>query len=163
MPSTSSASSPPARAEPIRLARPEEAAAVQALVAAAYHPYIARIGKPPGPMLDDYARRIADEQTWVLEQDGEIRAILVLEARDDGLLLDNIAVAPGWQGKGLGRVLIAFAADEARRRGFGVLRLYTHVLMTENIALYRRAGFAETHRVREKGFERVYMSLHLDG
>lgn len=159
VPSTSSA--PPGEAA-IRLARPGEAPAVRALVEAAYHPYIARIGKPPGPMLDDYARRIAGEQAWVLEQGVHIRAILVLEARDGDLLLDNVAVAPEWQGKGLGRVLIAFAAKEARRRGFTVLRLYTHVLMTKNIALYRRVGFVETHRVHEKGFERVYMRLNLD-
>jgi GNAT superfamily N-acetyltransferase len=148
--------------EPVRRARAEEAPTVQALVAAAYHPYIARIGKPPGPMLDDYASRIADGQVWVLEQDGQICAILVLEEQDDGLMLDNVAVAPDWQGKGLGRVMIGFAADEARRRGFTVLLLYTHVLMTENIALYGRVGFTETHRVREKGFERVYMRLKLD-
>ena len=44
----------------------------------------------------------------------------------------------------------------ASQRGFSVLRLYTHVLMTENIALYVRLGFVETARVTEKGFERVY-------
>jgi glutathione S-transferase len=33
--------------------------------------------------------------------------------------------------------------------------------MTENIALYRRAGYVETHRVSEKGFDRVYMTKRL--
>ncbi len=146
----------------IRRARPEEAATVRDLVTAAYSPYIARIGTQPGPMLDDYERRIADEQAWVLEHDGQVRAILVLEEQDDSLLLDNVAVMPSSQGQGLGRMLIGFAVDEARRRGFRALRLYTHVMMTENIALYQRAGFTETHRISEKGFDRVYMSLGLD-
>ena len=57
--------------------------------------------------------------------------------------------------------LIDFAEAEARRRGFAEIQLYTHALMTENIALYRRIGFVETHRVSEKGYDRVYMSKRL--
>ena len=47
----------------IRCARPEDADAIRQLVLDAYDHYIARMGKPPGPMLDDYDRRIADGQT----------------------------------------------------------------------------------------------------
>ncbi len=54
-----------------------------------------------------------------------------------------------------------FAETEARRRGYDHIRLYTHVLMTENIAIYRRAGYVETHRIAEKGFDRVYMTKNL--
>ncbi|MBN8929542.1 MAG: GNAT family N-acetyltransferase [Rhodospirillales bacterium 69-11] len=145
----------------IRLARPDEAAAVRELVHAAYRHYIPRIGKPPGPMMDDYAARIRAEQTWVLEDDGRIAGILVLEPQAHALLLDNIAVAPDGQGKGFGRRLMSFTEQEARRRGLDAIILYTHVLMTENIALYRRAGYVETGRVNEKGFERVYMRKDL--
>ena len=53
--------------------------AVRDVVHAAYAHYIARIGKPPGPMLDDYAQRIADRQAWVMEDAGRIVGILVLE------------------------------------------------------------------------------------
>jgi ribosomal protein S18 acetylase RimI-like enzyme len=112
-------------------------------------------------MLDDYARRIADGQTWVLEDAGRIVGILVLEQRADGFLLDNIAVLPECQGKGHGRVLTEFAEAEARRRGFQEIHLYTHALMVENIALYRRIGFVETRRVSEHGYDRVYMTKRL--
>lgn len=142
----------------IRPAQSHEAAAVRDVVHAAYAHYIDRIGKPPGPMQDDYARRIADRQAWVLEETGKIVGILVLEATESGLLLDNIAVVPECQGRGYGGVLMRFAEAEARRRGYDDIHLYTHVLMTENIALYRRAGYAETHRISEKGFDRVYMT-----
>ncbi len=79
----------------------------------------------------------------------------------EGFLLDNIAVLPDWQGKGHGRALIEFAESEARRRGWQELRLYTHALMTENIALYRRIGFTETRRVSEMGYDRIYMTKRL--
>jgi ribosomal protein S18 acetylase RimI-like enzyme len=85
--------------------------------------------------------------------------VLVLENVEGGaLLLDNVAVAPAAQGQGYGRALVGFAEAEARRRGHAQLRLYTHVLMTENLALYRRLGFEETGRITEKGYERVYMA-----
>ena len=145
-----------------RLARPDEADVLHRIVHDAYAHYIQRMGKPPGPMLDDYARRIRDGQAWVLEVDGTIASLVVLE--DDGqgaLLLDNIAVAPFAQGRGIGRRLVTFTESEARRRGCKQVRLYTHVLMVENIALYGRLGFRETGRASEKGFERVYMAKSL--
>ena len=145
----------------IRPAHPDETAAVRDVVHAAYAHYIDRIGKPPGPMLDDYARRIADAQTWILDDAGRIVGVLVLEEGTDCFLLDNIAVLPECQGKGHGRVLMEFAEAEALRRGYREIRLYTHVLMTENIALYRHIGFVETRRVSEKGYDRVYMTKQL--
>ena len=142
----------------IRPARPEDAEAVRHLVQDAYGHYVSRLGKPPGPMLDDYARRIADGHVWVLDEGGQLAGLLVLEDLPDGaLLLDNVAVSPSAQGKGHGRALIAFAEAEARRRGHSEVRLYTHVLMTENQALYARLGFHETARVSERGYDRVYM------
>jgi ribosomal protein S18 acetylase RimI-like enzyme len=144
---------------PPRPARPEEAGTLHRIVTESYAHYIERMGKPPGPMLDNYARRIEAGQVWVLETDGMIVGLVVLEDDGDGsLLLDNIAVAPSAQGQGIGRRLISFTESEARRRGCHQIRLYTHVLMVENIALYNRVGFQETGRVSEKGFDRVYMA-----
>ena len=152
---------PAGQSRVIRPARDGEADALRDVVHAAYAHYVARIGKPPGPMLDDYAARIADGQAWVLEDAGRIAGILVLEEQDGRFLLDNIAVRPECQGSGHGRTLMAFAEAEARRRGFTEVVLYTHALMTENQALYRRLGYVETGRVTEKGFDRVYMQLNL--
>jgi ribosomal protein S18 acetylase RimI-like enzyme len=143
----------------IRPARTEDVDAIGRLVRDAYGHYVSRLGKRPGPMLDDYARRVADGQAWVLEDSGALAGLVVLEeAGDSALLLDNVAVAPWAQGKGFGRALVAFAEAEADRRGHGEVRLYTNLLMTENLALYRRLGFRETGRVSEKGYERVYMA-----
>ena len=143
----------------IRPARLEDVDAIRRLVQDAYSPYVTRLGKPPGPMLDDYARRVADGEAWVLEEGGKLAGVVVLEETgDSALLLDNVAVAPSAQGKGFGRALVAFAEAEAHRRGHAEVRLYTNVAMTENLALYGRLGFRETHRVSEKGYERVYMA-----
>jgi ribosomal protein S18 acetylase RimI-like enzyme len=57
--------------------------------------------------------------------------------------------------------MLAAAEAEARAAGLWRLRLYTHALMASNIGLYRRAGFTETARITEKGFDRVYMEKTL--
>jgi GNAT superfamily N-acetyltransferase len=149
------------RSSRIRQALPSDGDAVRALVDEAYRHYVARLGKLPMPMRDDYDRRIADQQAWVDDEDGDIVGLVVLEDQPDALLLDNVAVKPAAQGKGRGRALIAFAEQEARRRGYAEIRLYTHELMVENIARYQRLGFSELHRVHEKGYDRVYMTKKL--
>jgi ribosomal protein S18 acetylase RimI-like enzyme len=146
----------------IRPAETADRATVEAIVHAAYAVYIDRIGKPPGPMLDDYAALIANGAVSVLETTGgAVGAIIVLLPKSDHLLLDNIAVRRDLQGIGLGRQLIAFAEAEARRLGHSEVRLYTHVTMTESIALYARLGFVETRRGIDAGYDRVFMVKRL--
>jgi ribosomal protein S18 acetylase RimI-like enzyme len=145
----------------IRLATPDDEGAIRRIVDDAYRHYIARIGREPGPMGDDYGARIAAGETWVLDVAGKIAGLIVLEEAGGKFLLDNIAVSPEFQGRGCGRVLMEFAENRARAGGFGEVQLYTHVMMTENIALYLRLGFVETGRVSEKGFDRVYMAKAL--
>lgn len=144
----------------IRLAAPSDLEQVETIVRAAYSGYIPRIGREPGPMLDDYASLIDQRRVHVLE-DGGFVGVLVLVPEAATMLVDNIAVAPSTQGRGYGRLLLDFAEQEARRQGFQTIRLYTHALMTENLTLYFRLGYVETHRGEEKGFSRVYMSKPL--
>lgn len=147
----------------IRAAYTSDLAAVQRTVERAYAHYVARMGRKPGPMVDDYAARIAEGRVRVLESDahGGVCGVLVLIPQPDAMLLDNVAVDPGAQGRGFGRELVAAAEEAAKEAGHAVIRLYTHEKMVENIAMYERLGFRETHRVREKGFDRVYMEKRL--
>src|SRR6202048_1186229 len=146
--------------------RPAIAADVPAsakIVDHAYRHYIARMGKPPGPMLEDYAARVSEGVVWVLEEGAVITAIIVLLPTANHLLLDNIAVSPARQGLGLGRRLLAFAEDEALRRGYREIRLYTHQTMVENQLLYTSIGYEETGRGTEAGYDRVFMRKQLRG
>jgi ribosomal protein S18 acetylase RimI-like enzyme len=144
-----------------RLARTDEAAAVTALVERAYAPWVAVIGRRPAPMDDDYAPHIAAGEVWVLADAAGIGALCVLIEAPDHLLLDNVAVDPARQGQGLGRAMIAHAEAMARARGHTELRLFTNALMERNIGLYRRLGFAETHRATVGGYRRVFMTKRL--
>jgi hypothetical protein len=84
----------------IRAATAADVPAIAEIVDQAYRHYIARIGKPPGPMLDDYAARVSEGAVWVIEEGAVIAAIIVLLPAPDYLLLDNIAVSPTRQGLG---------------------------------------------------------------
>ena len=111
-------------------------------------------------MLDDYAALVSKKRVHVLSEDG-IKGILVLIPEDRAMLLDNIAVDPDAQGRGYGRSLLEFAEQSALAAGCESIRLYTNEAMTENIALYSRIGYVETHRAEENGLRRVYMSKRL--
>ena len=146
---------------PLRPARAEDAASVAACVAAAYRHYVARIGMPPGPMTEDYEAVIRDFQVTVAEHGDQIVAVLVLALADEGFLLENIAVVPEHQGRGLGKRLLELAELEARRQGFDSIYLYTNELMTEDQEIYRRRGYIEYARRTESGLHRVYMRKQL--
>jgi ribosomal protein S18 acetylase RimI-like enzyme len=140
----------------IRSAHPRDADAVRALARAAYGRWVVRFGREPSPMRDDYARRIADGTVWILDVDEKLTGLIVLTDGPDALMISNIAVTPAAQGKGHGRRLLAFAEEEAKRRGFPEIRLSVNALMTENIALYQHLGFAEIGQIQGENPDRNY-------
>ena len=148
-------------AYPLRPARAEDASSVARCVAAAYRHYVARIGMPPAPMTEDYEEVIRDFQVTVAENGEDIVAVLVLALTDEGFLLENVAVVPEHQGRGLGKRLLDLAELEARRQGFDSIYLYTNELMTEDQEIYRRRGYIEYARRTESGLHRVYMRKQL--
>ena len=145
----------------IRIATMEDRPVVEAIIRDAYSHYVPRIGREPGPMLDDYGVLIQQGRVHVIERDGLVAGVLVLIPEKDAMLLDNVAVAPASQGMGFGRAMLAFAEQVARDAGYPSIRLYTNEAMTENIKLYAQIGYAETHRGEEKGLRRVYMTKRL--
>ena len=86
---------------------------------------------------------------------------MVLDTGPKGFFIDNVAVHPSHHGRGVGRLLLGFAEDEARRAGFDAIYLYTHEKMTETIALYSRIGYREWYRERHDDFSLVYMRKDL--
>jgi ribosomal protein S18 acetylase RimI-like enzyme len=111
--------------------------------------------KPPAPMLRDYGPSVEVGTTWVTGS--PVTAVLTLHPREDHLYVENIAVSPSAQGRGLGRALMEFAEQEAARRRLNRMALVTHEAMTENQAIYTRLGYVEIERRSEGGYRRIYM------
>lgn len=140
----------------LRPARLEDVPGVTACACSAYLHYIERIGKQPGPMLDDYAEVIKQFQVHVAIQGKAVVGAIVLKITDEGFYVDNVSVCPSVKGRGVGRRLLELAESEARRQGYSSIYLATHELMTENRALYSRIGYVEyDHRVIN-GYSRVF-------
>ncbi|QFY06128.1 GNAT family N-acetyltransferase [Nonomuraea phyllanthi] len=142
----------------MRRAGAAERAAVERLVHDAYSPWIEVIGMRPLPMEADYAALI--DAGLVHVTDG-LDGLVVLVPEDGVLLVENVAVRPDRQGEGLGRALLAYAEEEARRLGMAALRLYTNVRMASNIALYESLGYVETGRQGVEGRSAVLMRKEL--
>lgn len=142
----------------MRRARPDEADAIRALVESAFSRHIEAVGRRPAPMDDDHAARIAAGEQYVRDAgdgSGALASSIVLVDNGDHLVVNNVAVAPAFQGHGLGRALLAFAEDEARRRGFAEVRLHTNAAMADNLLMYPKLGYAEVGRETQGGFHRV--------
>lgn len=150
----------------IRPANTGDASAVIECVDLAYRHYADRIGKPPGPMTDDYHDIIREHEVHVVEPipaiPGKILALLVLIASPERFLLDNVAVQPKAQGIGIGGSLIAFAERRAVQLGYDRIQLYTHECMTENLEMYPKLGYHQSGRLLERGYQRVYFEKRLD-
>lgn len=137
---------------------------MRALVRAAYAKWVPLIGREPKPMTADYDEAVRDHLVFVVEAPGRLDAAIELIPAPDHLLVENVAVAPTAQGRGLGTQLMDVAERVARDLGLRELRLYTNAKFAENIALYEKLGYAISERAAiPSGGEAVWMRKRLDG
>jgi len=125
----------------MRQATAADAGAIRDLTRQAYAKWVPLIGREPKPMTADYDQAVARHRFDLLHIDGTLAALIETIREADHLLVENVAVSPDFQGRGLGRRLMAHAEVLARELGFDEIRLYTNQRFAENIALYRRLGY----------------------
>ncbi len=125
----------------LRRAVAADAAAVRALVRAAYAKWVPVIGREPKPMGADYAKAVVEHRVDLAWLGDELAAHIETIDGADHLLIENVAVAPDFQGRGLGRFMMAHAERLAAERGYGELRLYTNKMFAENVRLYLALGY----------------------
>lgn len=89
-------------------------------------------------LIDKY---LPSSQLYVLETDGKVVGVGVLQINGTAGEIMNIAVAPDYQRKGLGRAMIRALTDAAVRQGVGQLRIATGNCGIGQIALYQQEGF----------------------
>jgi GNAT superfamily N-acetyltransferase len=125
----------------IRRAEAADAAVLADLYLAARRAAVPAI---PPPVHDDtevgawIERTVAGEETWLAESSGRVIALMVLTA--DGI--DQLYVAPGRTGHGVGTRLVARAKD---RRPDG-LQLWTFAANVGARRFYERLGFVEVEQ-----------------
>ena len=96
-----------------RPALADDLGTVVALTEAAYAPYTIAFGAPPVPVTENYAPRIARGEVTLLDEDGVVAGVLVLERHPEHAMIFSVAVAPAFQGKGFGIALLRYAEKQA--------------------------------------------------
>ncbi|WP_137149957.1 GNAT family N-acetyltransferase [Devosia sp. FKR38] len=125
-----------------RQAGPDDAAAIAALVRAAYARWVPVIGREPMPVRVDYAEALTRHRIDLREAGGALLGLIETLQHPDHLWIENIAVAPQSQGRGHGRALLAHAETLARADGCKELRLLTNAAFASNVALYQKSGYS---------------------
>jgi ribosomal protein S18 acetylase RimI-like enzyme len=157
----------------IQLATPTDLPAITTIVSLAYSPYLPRLnGKHPAPMTADYTSLTTSSSLYTLIANGKLVGCISLSlttspsttsssttspsTQTQGLEINNLAIHPSAQGKGYGKLLLAFAENVAKERQLDNCCLYTNVKMIENVALYKKIGYQEVARFSQDGFDRVF-------
>lgn len=99
-------------------------------------------GQPRGTEKDDY-EPLSQHFMAVREDTREIVGVVKLFEKEPGVgWFSHLAVAPAYQKKGIGKMLVAHVEEEARKRGFRVLGCYARLNTTNYFEKlgYRIAG-----------------------
>ncbi len=129
----------------IRAANVEDSRGLAQCMELAYTAYQQRMDGARLPPMDvDYVQEIVNYPTWVVESAGKVVGGLIMSFDNDQAWIANIAVDPECQGQGIGAALLELAETQARERSFFELHLATHVLLHENVSLYKHLGWQET-------------------
>ncbi len=99
-------------------------------------------GQPRGTEKDDY-EPLSQHFMAVREDTREIVGVVKLFEKEPGVgWFSHLAVAPAYQKKGIGKMLVARMEEEARKRGFRVLGCYARLNTTNYFEKlgYRIAG-----------------------
>lgn len=95
---------------------------------------------------EDVREIITSPETMILkyEEHGQIFACVYLEEKQDYLYLGMLTVSPLLQGRGIGKLLMAAAEEQARNLGKKSIRLTVISVRSELKSWYERHGYLDT-------------------
>ena len=146
----------------LRRAGPQDADAVRAIVHSAYARWVPVLGREPAPMWADYDHGVRAHDIDLLHTEDRMVALIECVPHSDHLFIENIAVVPEHQGRGLGRWLLAHAERRAQDARLPRLGLLTAEAMASNVRLYQSAGFRIDGTSLFMGGTTIHMSKWLN-
>lgn len=136
---------------------------IKRLTRSAYGKWVPLIGREPLPMTVDYAVALQSHRFDLLVDRKRVVGLIETVLQDRYLLIVNVAVEPGSQGRGFGRRLVAHAESLASASGLESVRLYTNIRFVENIRLYASLGYEVEREEKLNNGIAVHMTKTLDG
>jgi ribosomal protein S18 acetylase RimI-like enzyme len=128
-------------------ATPAQLQNVDALMRAAFTPYVRGLGRELTP--DNYAwfvEAIVAGDIFVAEEGPEMVGAIATKHGEGDLILELIGVSPARQKQGIASWMIGQIEQIARARGTRTLSLNTAEIMTDRVRLYSRHGFQIVRR-----------------
>ena len=101
------------------------------------------LAEPSAPSLRWSLRNLSDT-VHRFDVDGALVGAATMRWRDEPSELVELAVAADRHGQGIGRRIVAWLVDEARRRGRRAIEVGTSSTSLGNIAFYQKCGFRPT-------------------
>ncbi len=135
--------------------RPEDAAAVAALIRAAFAAQSVVTDPLPSALRvteADVTEHLRIGGGAVAEVAGALAGSALWVEQDGGLYLARLAVAPAWRGRGIAKALVAAAEAAARAMGLPRIHLSTRLVLLDNRRLFAACGFVETTREAHPGY-----------
>ncbi|QOV34641.1 GNAT family N-acetyltransferase [Streptomyces ferrugineus] len=103
---------------------------------------MAAVADDEPPALDVLEHYRGAGRAWVAcDSGGRPVAYLICEPVDGALHIEQVSVHPDAAHRGIGRTLLAYAADRAREEGLAGLTLTTFTEVPWNAPYYERLGF----------------------
>ena len=130
---------------------------IRALILDAFAYMEHRIDPPSSALRMTAQSMAADAAAGTLllaESDGSLVGCSFTRRKEDALYIAKLAVRPDWQGRGIGRALVAAARDEARAQSLAALELQTRIELRGNHAAFARMGFVKIAETAHPGFVR---------
>jgi GNAT superfamily N-acetyltransferase len=102
------------------------------------------------------------DAVYRMDEGGTLLGAATVQWRDDPSEIMELAIVPQRHGQGLGRQLVNWVIEEARRRGKHQLLVGTANSSIGNIAFYQKLGFRMDH-VRQDYFRYYRDPVYEDG
>ena len=91
------------------------------------------------------------DAVYRMDDDGQLVGAATMQWRGDGCEMMELAIAPGRQGQGLGKHLVAWLIEEARQRGKRQVLVGTANSSIDAIVFYQKCGF-RMDQIRKEHF-----------
>ena len=140
----------------LRPARPEDGEANAALLHEAFASYDGKLIPRPGALSETgpgIAAALTKGAGSLAEAGGLLVGSVLWHPEGDGFYFGRLAVKPGWQRRGIARVLVGSVIAAAQAARVRQVTLNVRILLPDNIAFFESLGFARVEARAHPGMD----------
>lgn len=105
--------------------------------------------------VENLQTKARDELGFAAFLGDRLAGCVFIKEKDDHFYLGKLAVAPAFEGQGIGRRLMEEAEQQAVAGGKPELELQTRIELTRNHAVFEKLGFRKIAETAHPGFDRT--------